>query len=221
MSDSRLAAQQTQREELRPDGRAEQRVGLYGGAFDPPHLTHSAMAEAFVAQAQLDALHICPTAGAWHKARALSDAVHRVAMARLAFADLPQVRIDTQEIERGGASYTLDTLEHLRHQYPQARLFLLIGQDQFEALPTWHGVTEIKQIATIYVAPRIVQSGTCVATDALANLPSAFRRLNWQANPVSATQVRERCAAGQSLAGLVTPAIARYIDEHHLYQSHP
>ena len=74
------------------------RLGVFGGAFDPPHVAHRALVEAALAQLQLDRLHVVPTGQAWHKARDLSPAQHRVAMAQLAFADLPGVQIDTREV---------------------------------------------------------------------------------------------------------------------------
>lgn len=197
-----------------------QRVGLYGGAFDPPHLAHVALARAFVAQAELTVLHICPTAQAWHKSGPLTEAGHRLRMAELAFAGLPGVQVDAREIERGGPTYTLDTLRQLGQQYPLARLSLLIGQDQFESLASWRGVPEIERIATIYVASRKVQSSPSGVIHDF-HLPPGYRRLQWQDMPVSATQVRQCVAQGQSVAGLVMPGVARYIDEHQLYQTNP
>ena len=79
-----------------------QRLGVYGGAFDPPHLAHTALARAAWEQLSLDALCILPTGQAWHKARELTDAEHRLAMTRLAFAEWPQARVDAREIHRAG-----------------------------------------------------------------------------------------------------------------------
>jgi nicotinate-nucleotide adenylyltransferase len=196
-------------------------VGLYGGAFDPPHVAHASLAKAFIEQAQLDVLHICPTAQAWHKARGLTEAVHRLRMAELAFADMPRVCVDSREIDRGGNTYTVDTLEQLRQQYPQAELKLLIGQDQYAALSTWYAVSRIEQLATIFVASRIVQSGTEAHFLDSNALPNGYQALVWNPTAISATSIRERREKQQSIDGLVTPAVARYIDEHHLYQSHP
>jgi nicotinate-nucleotide adenylyltransferase len=189
------------------------RVGLYGGAFDPPHNAHVALAQAFTQQAQLDKLHICPTAGAWHKARALSDASSRLRMCELAFAALPQAVVDDQEMRRAGKTYTVDTLEALHAMYPGSELALLIGQDQWEMLHTWHAVPRIEQLATVYVAPR---SAAGLAQQP-HNLHPGHRLLSWTVRNDSATVVRERRRAGQPIDDLVTPAVARYIAEHHLY----
>ncbi len=89
------------------------RIGLLGGAFDPPHRAHQALARAAIEQMQLSELRILPTGQAWHKARPLSPAPHRLAMARLAFEGLPQATVDDRELRREGPTYTVDTLREL------------------------------------------------------------------------------------------------------------
>ena len=96
------------------------RVGMFGGAFDPPHWAHRSLAQTGLEQLQLDHLHILPTGHAWHKARTLLPAEHRIAMCERAFGDLPRVHIDARETERTGPSYTADTLGELRAEHPQA-----------------------------------------------------------------------------------------------------
>ena len=86
------------------------RVGMFGGAFDPPHWAHRALAETALGQLRLDHLHILPTGHAWHKPRQLSPAEHRVAMCKLAFDGLLNIHFDEREIHREGPSYTADTL---------------------------------------------------------------------------------------------------------------
>ena len=83
-------------------GLSPKKLGVFGGAFDPPHDAHVALAEAAVQQLQLDELRIFPTGSAWHKQRDLAPAEHRVAMARIAFADVPHAVIDEREILRTG-----------------------------------------------------------------------------------------------------------------------
>ena len=100
-------------------------MGIFGGAFDPPHLGHIALAQAAVEQLQLDALHIVPTGSAWHKDRPLSHPKHRLEMCRLAFADIDCAVVDDCETLRPGPSYTMDTLELLRSRSPEAQFFLL------------------------------------------------------------------------------------------------
>ena len=108
---------------VRPAG--EQRIGVFGGAFDPPHHAHVALARAAIEQFELGSLHVIPTGQAWHKARALSAAEHRLAMTRLAFQDDAKVVVDERELQRTGPTFTIDTLEALQAENPQARLYLL------------------------------------------------------------------------------------------------
>ncbi len=113
---------------------APRRVGMFGGAFDPPHLAHVALARAAIEQLGLDELRVFPTGMAWHKSRALTPGPHRLEMARLAFAEVPRAIIDPREVRRDGPTYTIDTLRELQRELPQAQLVLVIGADQAEAL---------------------------------------------------------------------------------------
>ncbi len=204
---------------MTPTQAVAKRIGVFGGAFDPPHAAHVALAQAAVVDLQLDELRVTPTGQAWHKARALSAAQHRLAMARLAFADLPRVVVDPRETQRSGPSYTVDTLRELRAQWPQAELFLIMGEDQAQALPTWHEWQEVLQLAIICVAEREDLTGARPRFIAPKAYESRFRRLQVPAMPVSATDIRARIAAHQCVAPLVFEPVARYIDDHHLYQT--
>ena len=133
---------------------APERIGVFGGAFDPPHNAHVALAQAAIAQLDLCELHIIPTGMAWHKARALTPPVHRLAMARLAFEGVPRVVIDQRELERAGPTYTIDTLETLKQENPTAALHLIMGADQFAAFRQWHRWDAILDLAIICVAER-------------------------------------------------------------------
>lgn len=195
------------------------RLGMFGGAFDPPHLAHRALAAAALAQLQLDALHVLPTGRAWHKSRPLTDAAHRLAMSRLTFEDLGPVVLDDREIRRDGPSYTLDTLRELRAEHPQADLFLVMGKDQADVLPTWRNWQEIVALATICVADRDVLTGQETRFVPPPEMAGRFRKIEMPAMDISATGIRARVAGGQGIAPLVSPAVARYIEQNHLYQS--
>ena len=195
------------------------RIGVFGGAFDPPHAAHVALVQAAVAELQLDELRVFPTGQAWHKERALSPTHHRLAMAQLAFSDLPRVVVDPRETQRPGPSYTIDTLRELKAQWPAAELFVVIGEDQARALPTWHVWQEVLRLAIICVAEREDLTGTRPRFIAPKSLESRFMRLKMPAMPVSATDIRARIAARQCVAPLVFEPVARYIDDHHLYQT--
>jgi nicotinate-nucleotide adenylyltransferase len=195
------------------------RIGVYGGAFDPPHLAHYELAQAAIEQYALDTLLIVPTGHAWHKSRALTAAPHRVAMAKLAFADLPPARVDARETLRRGATYTIDTLHELQAENPQAELFLLMGQDQLAFFPQWHRHEEILQFATLLVAFRADSMLDTGQKDQVNQGKMPHLTIYMSASPISATQIRLLNAQHQAIDHLVKPSVARYIAEHRLYSS--
>ncbi|MFZ2387413.1 MAG: nicotinate (nicotinamide) nucleotide adenylyltransferase [Polaromonas sp.] len=199
------------------------RIGLFGGAFDPPHNAHVALAKAALEQFALDALYIIPTGQAWHKARALSEPEHRLAMTRLAFENVPGVVVDDRELQRAGPTFTIDTLRALQAENPQAQLYLFIGADQFAAFRQWHKWQEILEIAIICIADRAQSTLAQTQFDAYAPKKDRFFTLQLPLMPVSATQVRQLMALGAATAGeiaqLVPEPVARYISSHRLYRS--
>lgn len=194
------------------------RIGLFGGAFDPPHLAHVALARAAVAQLQLDELRVLPTGQAWHKSRALSPAEHRLALARLAFAEVPRAVVDERELHREGPTYTIDTLRELRLEQPGAELVLVIGADQAEALHSWQGSAEIPRIATLAIAERARPAEAPVAFDASHVPGGKWESVELPPMPISATAIRALVASGQAFTHLLPEGAARYIDQHHLYR---
>jgi len=204
------------------------RVGMFGGAFDPPHLAHRELAATALEQLGLDVLHILPTGQAWHKTRQLSVAKDRLAMCERAFGDLPNVLLDDREIRREGPSYTADTLRELSEQYPQARLFLVMGADQLLAFKTWVRWQEVLERATLAVAnrpmsPEASHGQSDSAESDLSQVDVPYEPLRMPLRLISATAVRAHLSKpdGQTtpLDVLVPEGVARYISEHHLYET--
>ncbi len=191
----------------------KRRIALFGGSFDPPHNAHLALAA--VAQDTLasDELRWLPVGQAWQKARQPSPAEHRLAMLRLAIGDTPGQIIDECELRRRGPSYTLDTVRELQAGQPNAECFMVIGQDQFAGLHTWHGYAELLQRVTLAVALRPGVQATARA-DVLA---APRRELPLPPLAISSSEIRRRVAAGLDIAALVPPAVAQYIHRHRLY----
>jgi nicotinate-nucleotide adenylyltransferase len=208
--------------EVRPLGTGLQekqalRLGVFGGAFDPPHVTHVALAELAVRQLALDKLLIIPTGQAWHKSRPLSAAWHRVAMCELAFGGMPKAQLDLREIRRDGPTYTADTLDELRLDASPCDLFLIMGGDQARAFDTWHAFEAILKNATICIASRAI-SERIDANFSWQSLPEAHvEHLLMPLSPVSATDIRQRVNRGEDVQALVGSAVARYIAEQRLY----
>jgi nicotinate-nucleotide adenylyltransferase len=201
------------------------RIGLFGGAFDPPHGAHVALARAVIDAWQLTALHVLPTGDAWHKARALSPARDRLAMTELAFGAIPGVVIDDRELRRAGPTYTIDTLRELAAQYLGALLVLQIGADQALFFHRWREAQEIARLACISIAARASNEAGPVPLDlsqplpGVAYDPARVRVLDLPVMPHSATDIRRRAALGLFIGHLVPPAVAGYIAGHHLYQT--
>ncbi len=197
------------------------RIGLFGGAFDPPHLTHVNLARLAVEQLGLDELRVLVTGTAWHKPRGLSSAVHRIAMAELAFSGLRKVRVDDRETRRIGPSYTMDTLAGLQLENPDTDWFLILGGDQALALPSWHRIHDLLQCATVCIADRQDSTGTYSRFDPLKWPQARFLTLQLPPSGQSATQIRAMAHARQDVSPLVGQAVARYIVDHQLYQTSP
>lgn len=184
------------------------RIGVFGGAFDPPHRGHTALAQAALDHLDLDLLLVVPTGTAWHKSRPLSDAQHRLAMCALAFGDVSRAQIDDCEIVRSGPSYTVDTLQALHRAYPGAAFYLLMGQDQAQRLRTWSRAEALPELATLCVAAR-------AGSD--AQLPQQGLHVPMPLMPFSSSAIRAAVAAAGDTSTMLAPPVARYIAQHRLY----
>lgn len=201
------------------------RIGLMGGSFDPVHTAHLALARTALSHLLLDQIRWVPVGQPWQKARQLAAPQHRLAMVALATEDEPRFRVDDIEIRREGPSYTLDTVRELQardaegQNAPAAEWFLIIGQDQYANLPTWHGWLELIDRVTLAVACRGDQRPTPAAE--LAATPHRMVELPMPPMTVSSTDIRARLAQGDApdtlAPAMVPPAVARYIANHQLY----
>jgi len=199
------------------------KIGVFGGAFDPPHNAHLALAQTALRELAMDALHVIPTGQAWHKARPLSPAEHRLAMTRLAFQDVPGVVVDDREIKRLGPTFTIDTLRALQAENPDAQLYLLMGGDQFAAFMQWHQWREITKIAIICIAARARFDWAEGQFDTQKQPEMRLLTLQMPPMAVSATQIRQLLASGlgenQAMTDLLPHPVASYISQHQLYKA--
>ena len=202
-----------------------QRIGVFGGAFDPPHNAHLALAQTALDELELDSLHVIPTGQAWHKTRTLSAPEHRLAMTQLAFAHLTRVLVDDREIKRPWPTFTIDTLQALHAENPNVQLYLIMGADQFTAFKQWHEWQMIMKIAIICVAARARFTWAEGLFDTLKLGESRILTLPMPEMAVSATQIRQSIHAAfatglgenQALTDLLPSPVASYIAQHQLY----
>ncbi|MDE2079743.1 MAG: nicotinate-nucleotide adenylyltransferase [Burkholderiales bacterium] len=191
------------------------RVGLLGGTFDPVHNAHVALGHAALAALALDEVRWIPTGQPWQKDRPVTPARHREAMVRLAIAREPRFRLDRIEIERAGPSFTLDTVQALAAAEPGTDWVLVIGQDQYAGLHTWHDWPRLLGLVTLAVANRPGPPRE-PAPEVQA---CAHRMLPLPMLDISSTDIRRRVAQGRDIAQLVPPQVARYIDLQGLYRA--
>ena len=199
------------------------RVGIYGGTFSPVHNGHVAAAKAFMEQMWLDILYVIPTGVTPHKVmQGDVSARDRLEMCRLAFADVEGVIVSDLEMKREGKSYTVDTLREMYD--PAGRLFFLMGTDMLLTLDQWREPEEISRLCyPVYIRR---ESDTTLDDRIVEKIMSYHQRFGKMvprivapAIELSSSDVRAALAAGESVDGMVPPAVARYMEENHLYRN--
>jgi nicotinate-nucleotide adenylyltransferase len=189
-----------------------ERIGLFGGSFDPVHLGHLLVAQAAFEELQLSRLFFIPAAQSPFKPeRQPAPGPVRLRMLRLALAGYTEYEVDDQEIRRGGPSFTIDTVRDYATRFAAAHLYYLIGADHVAQLPKWRAAEELARLAEFVVIPRPgAQSGTA---------PAVFRVRSLDGFPValSSSQIRARVRAGFSIRALVPAPVREVIRNSRLY----
>jgi nicotinate-nucleotide adenylyltransferase len=189
-----------------------ERIGLFGGSFDPVHLGHLLVAEAAREELELTRLFFIPASQSPFKPEQRpSTASERVRLLRLALAGKAWVEVDEQELDRGGLSYTIDTVREHARRFAKASLFYLIGADHVAQLSKWREAETLAALAEFVVIARPGLAETSV--------PAPFRSRRLQGFPlaVSSSQIRARIRAGRPIDHLVPPAVAEAIRNYRLY----
>ena len=194
------------------------KIGIYGGSFSPPHNGHVSAAKQFMEALSLDELLIMPSHISPHKVTDPSlTSRHRYEMAKLAFANLPNVTVSDYEIQKGDVSYTANTLTHFSGE---GNLYFLCGTDMFLTLSRWYRPDIIFQNATIVLASRengkdeeIQQAKESYEKDFGARIVI----LNNQVLEVSSTEVRNALKQGKDVSHYLSKNVEVYIREHNLY----
>lgn len=185
-------------------------IGLFGGSFDPIHHGHLLVAQAVCEALDLTELRFVPARESpFKQGRHRTEAETRARMVALAIAGEPRFRLERAELDRPGPSYTIDTLCQLHQREPGQRWALLLGADSARDLPLWREAAALHQLADLVVFAR---AGT-----AAPELPWPVRTVTVPAIEISATQIRRRAAAGQSLRYWVPTPVAEVIQQERLY----
>jgi nicotinate-nucleotide adenylyltransferase len=202
-------------------------IGILGGTFNPPHLGHLAVARHALRELALDRVLLVPAHTAPYKAGEDGrwdgrdpGPQHRLRMCRLAVDGVAGLSVSAVEVERGGLSYTVDTLTFIHASHPDAELTFIVGADTASTLPSWREPARVLELARLAVAARAGAERRRVL-DALSGLGVAddVSFLAMPAIDVSSSLVRSRAADGKPIDELVGPAVAAYIAEHRLYRA--
>ncbi len=204
-----------------------QRIGLFGGSFNPIHFGHLIPAQAAAEQLGLDKLIFVPSAVPPHKAAAagLASAEHRLEMVRRAIADVPLFDVSDIELKRPGPSYTIDTIAAFRGEYGlDVMLHWLIGADSLADLPAWHRAGELVDACRIVTLARpgwTIDAAIARLRDRLSEEQIARLAAGVLSTPlieISATAIRHRVAAGKSIRFLLPGVVRHYIQQNGLYR---
>lgn len=208
-------------------------IGIFGGTFDPVHFGHLRPLLEVKQALGLDEIRLIPCFLPPHRDTPNASAEQRVAMLRLAVADTPGFVIDERELQRGGLSYTVDTLRSLRDELAELSLCLIIGLDAFVALDSWHQWQQLNQLAHIVVTQR--PGGLLPKTGSVAELVEQAQALDVEELQqqaagkiyfqsvtqldIAATYIRELVAHGQDVRFLMPDSVRHYIETVGLYKN--
>lgn len=214
-------------------------IGIYGGTFDPIHWGHINAINSLLDEVPFSEIHLLPSANPPHRAPTKASDAHRLAMLQLALADNcranksqesraveNKLRSNDFEIMQGGLSYTVDTIAYFKRRFPEAKLYLIMGQDAFDGINTWHRYEEILKAIDIMVMRRDSHGENNTdnqlhksVDDALeAALLTSVHFVKTRLIDISSTLIRQRLAQNINVNELVPDSVIGYIQQHNLYQ---
>jgi nicotinate-nucleotide adenylyltransferase len=197
------------------------KIGIMGGTFNPVHSGHIAFIRAFTAQIDLDICFVVPARRSpFRMNEPLAEDIHRLKMLELACEDIPNTVVSDIEIQREGFSFTIDTVAEIQRLYPEAQMYLLIGEDQAHRFKEWKHWDELLSRVQLCIVQRTQEANMHALVHDLiaevhANKPII---LNAPLFHVSSTLIRESVLNGKDIHGLVPESVEEYINKHHLYR---
>ncbi len=200
---------------------AKKKLGLFGGSFNPPHNGHLHLAREFRDKLSLDKIVIMPANIPPHKSSgAFAEAAERIQMCRLAFEE-SFFEVSTMEINRGGTSYTVDTVRELAEIYPDYTLHLLVGTDMLYYFDKWKDYNKILEQAVLCVIMRhendelLKMRAYC--REVLRDYDDKIQILNTAPYEINSTKIRENVKSGESIAEFLPEKVCDYIKQRGLY----
>ncbi|WP_099221154.1 nicotinate-nucleotide adenylyltransferase [Listeria costaricensis] len=189
----------------------KKKIGILGGTFDPPHLTHLSIVEAVQKKLHLDQVIFLPNAIPPHKeASGLVSDADRLQMLQLSTADKPSFTIDQRELLRQGKSYTYETMKEMTSEHPEIDYYFIIGGDMVEYLPKWYQIDQLLKLVHFVGVNR---------PNYPLSTPYPIIWVEVSESDLSSTAIRERLQQGQPIDTLVPKSVAAYIKEHQLYET--
>jgi nicotinate-nucleotide adenylyltransferase len=201
------------------------RIAVFGGSFDPVHYGHLLLAETCRETCRLDLVLLVPNAIPPHKPhRPLTPVRQRLQMLRLAVADCTRLEVSSLEADRGGVSYTVETLVAVRGQFPDATIYFLMGADALRDLPTWREPARICQLAHPLIVARhgAPEPDLTILHQLRGNSQASESEpavLPMPRIDISSTELRDRVREGRSIRFRTPRSVEEYIHEHQLYRS--
>ena len=192
------------------------RIGIFGGSFNPIHGGHLLIAESALESCDLSKVLFIPVFTPPHKETRVLPSEHRAEMIRLAIQDNPSLHLDLIELERQGVSYTIDTIRELNSRYKGLiQLILIIGSDSLLEFTTWKDYTILLEICEIAVVPRSKSELSRTPIE----LKNKYTLIDMPEVNISSTDIRERIKSGCSIRYMVPEDVRKYILKHNLYST--
>lgn len=195
------------------------KIAMFGGSFDPVHKDHVSLVRVMADSFELDRVHIFPAACSPFKDKTGASDIHRLEMCRLAFENDSRFIVSDFEIMRGGKSYTVNTLEFLKSQYPDAQIYLITGADAFMTLSKWYEAERIFSIAHILTVVRDDDDINALKTKAkeYSSYGASCSFIGTPVGEISSTKIREMLQNGKDASAYLPLEVYDYIKDNRLY----
>ncbi len=200
------------------------KIGIMGGTFDPVHNGHLRLAQQAYNEYRLDAVWFMPSGQPPHKKdHKVTDADIRCQMVKLAIAEYPYFRYSDFEVRRSGNTYTAQTLELLKQEYPREEFYFIIGADSLYEIENWYHPEEVMKDAVLLVAGRNYRKACRSMEEQIAFLKERYHAnislLHCDIVDIASARIRDLAAQGEPIAPYIPETVAQYIKKHHLYEN--